>query len=135
MSLVTESLPLIVWIRQLFAAAPLESGQMGFRVSLAEMHRIYMRALQIELVKMGVALQFGDDDQGASIQKKARLETARKYALQNLEPALEKYSTENELPSIRELTCENSSGSSRLRVHDDQLKSTRLLHCIFGTFL
>jgi hypothetical protein len=93
-SLVTQFWPIVAWFRQLLRAPSPESGQMGYRLSLAEMHRMYMRALQIELVKMGVALQFDHDGENASSQKEERLKGARKYALENLQPALGKYSTE-----------------------------------------
>jgi hypothetical protein len=93
-NLVTKRLPSIAWIYQLFRVAPPEFVQIGYRISLAEMHRMYMRALQIELVKIGVALQFDNSDENASEDKKKRLEDVRQNAQKNLEPALVKYSTD-----------------------------------------
>jgi hypothetical protein len=92
-SLVTPTWPLIYWIRQIFGVGPLYSGEMGHRLSLAEMHRMYMRALQIELVKIGVATRFNDDDEGGSASKQQRLQAASKYATENFEAALCRYST------------------------------------------
>lgn len=92
MSLVTDHFPLAGAIRNLLGVAPPRFNQMGYRISLAEMHRMHMRALQIELVKIAVALQFDIKDENGSAEKEARLRTARQDALEKLEPAMEKYS-------------------------------------------
>lgn len=73
MTIVTDQLPFIGRFQE---RRPWPS--VGLRLSIAEMHRMYMRALQIELVKKGVALQFSN-----------RAEDACK----DLEPAITKYST------------------------------------------
>jgi hypothetical protein len=91
-SLVTDDSPLVALIHQLLGVAPLKLNQMGYRISLAEMHRMYMRALQIELVQIAVALQF-DIAENLSQEKRMELEAARQGAQQNLEPAMGKDST------------------------------------------
>ncbi|KAJ5059021.1 hypothetical protein PSV09DRAFT_2422288 [Bipolaris maydis] len=88
-SLVTERWPLFDWICQLLGRVPPNQVDIGYRISLAEMHRMYMRALQIELVKIGVALQFDNKDENTSEEGKLRMKNAE----MTLEPALAKYST------------------------------------------
>jgi hypothetical protein len=92
-SVVTNRLPLLAWICQLLGRAPPKFGDNGYRISLAEMHRMHMRALQIELVEIGVALQFDNNDENASENEKSKKEDARRDAQKNLEPTLAKYST------------------------------------------
>jgi hypothetical protein len=92
-SLVIPTWPLLSWVRQILGVGPLYSGEVGYRLSLAEMHRMYMRALQIELVKIGVAMRFGDDGETGSDAKQQRLQAASKYAVENIEAALGRYST------------------------------------------
>jgi hypothetical protein len=92
-SLVIPTRPLVSWIRQILGIGLLYSGEIGYRLSLAEMHRMYMRALQIELVKIGVAMRFNVDEEGGSVAKQQRLQAASKYATENIEAALNRYST------------------------------------------
>jgi hypothetical protein len=92
-NLVTNRLPLLAWICQLFGRAQPKFSDNGYRISLAEMHRMHMRALQIELVDIGVALQFDNDDVKAPEMERQTKQEARRKALKNLEPALAKYST------------------------------------------
>jgi hypothetical protein len=93
-SLVIPTRPLVSWIRHILGVGLLYSGEIGYRLSLAEMHRMYMRALQIELVKIGVAMRFNNDDEvGGSAAKQQRLQAASKYATENIEAALARYST------------------------------------------
>jgi hypothetical protein len=96
-SLVTNRLPLLAWICQLLGRAP---GDHGYRISLAEMHRMHMRALQIELVEIGVALQFDNNNENASENEKSKKEDARRNAQKNLELSLAKYSTYEFIPNI-----------------------------------
>ena len=92
-SLVADRSPLIAFIYQLLGVAPPKFDQMGYRISIAEMHRMHMRALQIELVQMAVALQFDINAEESSEARRAKLKAARQDALRKLEPAIEKYST------------------------------------------
>jgi hypothetical protein len=92
-SLVTDRSPLVALIHQVLGVAPPKFNQIGYRISIAEMHRMHMRALQIELVQIAVALQFDINAEEPSAAKRAKLEAARQDAQQKLEPAMEKYST------------------------------------------
>ena len=92
-SLVTDVSPLHALIHQLLGGAPPHPNQMGYRVSMAEMHRMYMRALQIEVVQIAAALQFDINAEDVSQERRVELEAARQGAQQNLEPAMGKYST------------------------------------------
>lgn len=89
--LVTNRLPYLAWIYSCLRRRPPDRFKTGHRISIAEMHRMHMRVLQIELVKIGIALQFNSSD-----------ENARKNAQENLEPALMKYSTDGFTPNIDE---------------------------------
>ena len=77
--IVTKRWQLFNWIHQLLPSPLPPKEQCGFRISIAEMHRTMMRALQIELINIGIALQFDNHN----------LETMRK-----LERVLTKYSME-----------------------------------------
>ena len=92
-SLVIDVSPLHALIHQLLGGAPPHPNQMGYRVSMAEMHRMYMRALQIEVVQIAAALQFDINAEDVSQERRVELEAARQGAQQNLEPAMGKYST------------------------------------------
>ncbi|KAI0883759.1 uncharacterized protein GGS22DRAFT_25516 [Annulohypoxylon maeteangense] len=48
------------FIRLFGHAAPIERSKLGYRVNFAEMQRMYLRALQIDLINIGVDLKFGE---------------------------------------------------------------------------
>jgi hypothetical protein len=85
--LVSERYSFLAWMYRLFRCDPPISDKCGHRINLAELHRLHMRVLQIELIKIGTSLKF-DNDGGAAPNKK-RFQKSQK----DLEPALVKYST------------------------------------------
>jgi hypothetical protein len=56
---VTRRWRLFGWIYGLFRVDPPHKRAIGLKISIAEMQRVYMRALQIDLVKLGLFLQQG----------------------------------------------------------------------------
>lgn len=86
--LVSERYSFLAWKYWLFRSDPPDSDDCGHRINLAELHRLHMRVLQIELVKIGISLKF-DNDGGYSPNK-----TRFRRSQRNLEPALAKYSTD-----------------------------------------
>jgi hypothetical protein len=84
-TLISERYSLPAWIDRLFRGDPPSSDECGHRINLAELHRLYMRVLQIELIKIGISLKFD-----GSAADKERFQNSQR----NLEPALAKYSTD-----------------------------------------
>ena len=89
--LVDERLPLLGWIYQILGRDPPKFEQTEYRISLAEMHRMYMRALQIELANMGVAMEF-NVNRNATEKLKNELGERKEHAQRNFVPALRQYS-------------------------------------------
>jgi hypothetical protein len=90
-ALVDERLPLLGWIYRILARDTPTFEQTEYRISLAEMHRMYMRALQIELANMGVAMEF-DVNTNATEKLKKELGDRKEHAQRNFAPALRQYS-------------------------------------------
>ncbi|KAI1452128.1 hypothetical protein F4805DRAFT_47114 [Annulohypoxylon moriforme] len=58
-------------------AASVPRSRLGYRVNFAEMQRMYMRALQIDLINTGVELKFGKTSQDAADQWNHTLENLK----------------------------------------------------------
>jgi hypothetical protein len=87
--LVDDQLPLLGWIYKILGKNPPKNPKTEYRLSLAEMHRMYMRALQIDLTNMGVAMVF-DANESAS-EMKDELSMRKEQALRSFVPALRQY--------------------------------------------
>ena len=64
LDIIEERWPLLPrWIARVLGRT---TAEQGVRVSIAEMHRMYMRALQIELIQVATALQIEDKKEEAT---------------------------------------------------------------------
>jgi hypothetical protein len=89
--LVDDRLPLLGWIYEILGRNPPKISKTEYRLSLAEMHRMYMRALQIELTNMGVAMAFHAKTKVTG-EMKNKLGERKEHAMRNFIPALSQYS-------------------------------------------
>ncbi|KAF2117947.1 hypothetical protein BDV96DRAFT_597807 [Lophiotrema nucula] len=128
MRLVTKYRSSLSWFYQVSNDTLPTIYECGYRVNFAEMHRMYMRALQIELVKMGVALQFKQDDPNATEDERRKRQDERQAARENLEPALAKYTQ-----AVRDYDYMTSSSSaydffiaSSERFHDHKVNRSAM---------